>query len=83
MGIIQLLSLGLPQKVLSQGSCLVNDLTKQVLGSRFMRMEADIVCRLDDVSIQMECIVAADSVWTLKETLVRAFLHRESEHNVP
>jgi predicted acylesterase/phospholipase RssA len=81
MGIFQLISVGLPLKVLRQGSILVNELAKTLLGSRFIRIEGDVVARIDDVSIYTECILEADEVWSRMESSVVAFLYTAS--NVP
>ena len=76
MGIIQLISLGLPLKVLTQGSSLVNELSKNILCPRFIRIEGDVSARLDDLSIFGQCTEAAESVWTTMESSILGFLSR-------
>ena len=74
MGIVQLISLGLPMKILTQGSSLLNQLSKNLLWPRFLRIEGKVSARIDDVSIYDKCKTVADSVWTDIESSVVEFL---------
>ena len=74
MGIIQLISLGLPMKVLTQGSTLVNELSMNILGPRFIRIEGDVSSHIDDTSIYNKCTDAANRIWTAMEPAISDFL---------
>jgi predicted acylesterase/phospholipase RssA len=76
MGIVQLISLGLPLKVLRQSSVLVNELVASVLGPRFVRIEGAVFSRLDDVSIYVKCQTEAEKVWSTMESSIVDFLER-------
>ena len=76
MGIVQLISLGLPMKVLTQGSSLLNELSKNILCPRFIRIEGAISARIDDVSIFAKCKEVSDSVWSDMESSIMGFLSR-------
>jgi hypothetical protein len=76
MGIVQLISLGVPMKVLKQGSLLVNELTEQLMGpTGFLRIEGDIHTQLDDTSVFTTCCKESDAVWATMESSVDAFLN--------
>ena len=74
MGIIQLISLGLPMKVLTQGSSLVNDLSMKILGPHYIRIEGNVSAHIDDTSIYTKCTDAAESIWTQMEPAISEFL---------
>lgn len=77
MGIIQLISLGLPIKVLTQGSTLVNELSKSLLCPRFLRIEGQLVARIDDTSVYDACMAEATTLWNRMETSIVGFIARE------
>jgi patatin-like phospholipase/acyl hydrolase len=74
MGIIQLISLGLPMKVLTQGSSLVNDLSMNILGPHYIRIEGNISAHIDDTSIYAKCTDTAESIWNQMEPAIFKFL---------
>jgi patatin-like phospholipase/acyl hydrolase len=74
MGIIQLISLGLPMKVLTQGSTLVNELTMSILGPRFIRIEGNVSSHIDDTAIYDKCTDAAKQIWQVMEPAISDFL---------
>jgi patatin-like phospholipase/acyl hydrolase len=63
MGIVQLVALGVPLKIIRQGAAVTNSLTKLVLGPRFMRIEGEIVGCTKDMSTQSECVRSANVEW--------------------
>jgi len=79
MGIIQLISLGLPLKVMTQGSTLVNEMSKKLLCPRFIRIEGNLVARLDDASMFDACVVEAKIVWDRMEHSIAGFISRNIE----
>ena len=76
MGIVQLISLRLPMKILRQGSSLLNELSQNILCPRFIRIEGNISARIDDVSIYEQCKEVADAVWLEMESSIMGFLSR-------
>ena len=74
MGIVKILMLGLPSKVLSQRSWLTNQLTKEILGSRYLRLEGVVNAPLNDVTVGKHCLDCAQAVWQIHQSEVRRFL---------
>jgi predicted acylesterase/phospholipase RssA len=74
MGIVKILMLGLPSKVLSQRSWLTNQLTKEILGSRYLRLEGVVNAPLNDVTVGRHCLDCAQAVWQIHQSEVRRFL---------
>jgi predicted acylesterase/phospholipase RssA len=79
MGIVQLISLGLPIKILTQGSSLLNEISQNILCPRFLRIEGNVSARIDDTSIYEKCKEAAESVWMEMESSITGFLSRNVE----
>lgn len=64
MGILRLLSLGMPAKILGQGSVAMDQLVMDILGAtHFLRIEGTIQARLDDTTIYGHCVEEASRVW--------------------
>ena len=74
MGIVQLLALGVPLKVVTQRTHVSNQLTRDILGTRFLRVEAELEVQLDDLDGITTCIQAADTVWETEQADILAFI---------
>lgn len=75
MGIIQLLALGIPTKILIQSSSVTNALSINILGSDgFYRVEGHVQGSIDDISIYPSCIQTADTVWHQQVDGIRSFV---------
>jgi predicted acylesterase/phospholipase RssA len=74
MGLVQLLALGVPMKVLTQASSLANEVSMRILSPRFLRIEGHVSAQIDDLSVQTRCKTVADTVWERMENSIRRFL---------
>ena len=74
MGIIQLLSMGLPMKILNQGSSMVNTLVESLLGERYFRIDTQIDGSIDDVNIHEACIRASEHKWEGTKVILEKWL---------
>ena len=59
VGILQLLSAGLPMKILTQGSSLGNELATHWLRDRYLRIEACVDGSVDDLGLFDHCVTKA------------------------
>jgi patatin-like phospholipase/acyl hydrolase len=74
MGIVQLVALGLPLKIVRQSGFVNNQLSIAILGTRFLRIEGIITGRTDDVATCTECVEVARSVWAKSAQAITDFL---------
>jgi len=74
VGVFEILAAGLLPKVVAQRGWLVNELTQEVLGPRYFRIEGVMELDIDNVSSFESCMECARQVWRDQSTIVRAFL---------
>jgi patatin-like phospholipase/acyl hydrolase len=82
MGIVQLVTLGIPSKLLRQGGRLTNELSISILGSRFLRIEGTIDRDLDEVHGVVElCACQGDKIWDTSENEINIFMQHLNDQN--
>tara|TARA_B110000046_G_scaffold134376_1_gene140692 strand:+ start:2969 stop:3862 length:894 start_codon:yes stop_codon:yes gene_type:complete len=76
MGIVQLLALGVPMKVVTQRTYVSNQLVRTILKDRFMRIDSFLDVRFNSLDGVTEIFQAADTMWSTIYTDVQSFIKR-------
>ena len=77
MGIVQLMTLGIPLKIIRQGGFVTNELSKSILGDRFLRVEGVINRQIDDIArAESEGACEGDRMWDRSIAEIQTFITR-------
>lgn len=76
MGIVQLMALGIPMKIMTQRMHVSNKLVRTILKDRFMRIDSFLDMRFDSLDGIAEIFQTADTLWDTIHKDVQSFVNR-------